>query len=199
MRSIRWSVAAAGIAALAICGCYTGPSAGGPSKSAFVINDFKSRQPVEVAILPLTIAAPSFPRAGDAKLRAHLYRALIAKGYSPLALDYVDGRVSGLFGGRSADPPVPIDALRSSLDADGFLLVEVQKSESGASAKGGGWRLAAQVKLLEARTGTTLFDQTATTTLDVSADSNGNVSDRDLDDAMQRFASQLVVRLPNKT
>ncbi len=190
------------VCAMLVSACYTAPPSGGPSKSTFVINDYKSRQPVDVAILPVTVAASKFPASGQDRLRAHLYRALLEKGYSPLSIDYVDARVGGMFAtgvGGAGGQPVPIDALRSSLDADAYLFVDVEKSETASGSEGGGWRLQARIKLLEARTGTTLFDQTAVTTYDVKADSSGNLSDRDADDALRRYAGRLTSSIPNRS
>lgn len=183
---------------LAAASCTVVPPAPARTLAPFTVPDYVDRAPVEVAILP-AVPAPNFTADDAGVLRGHLYRELLAKGYTPLALDYVDQAVGGIVPTTpQAGPSEPprIARLRPALATDAFLALDVLYVKTVPGAEPGVYQIDVRATLLDGETGSVLFDHRFDETYEVRFDSERRVPTSLRDDVLRRFAARLVSDLP---
>ena len=107
--------------------------------------DYDGLAPAEVAVLP-PVTFPLVDPELAATTRRVAYEQLLAKGYAPLSLRYVDGEV----GSAGTD----IDAARQAVDCEAHLVIELLRPETLAHGEKGA---VATVELIDRSSGRALF------------------------------------------
>ena len=181
-------------------GCTSAPPPPPPTEAPFTVEDYRSRAPVEIAVLPPSIA-PNFGAADGDLLREHIYSRLIEKGYTGLDPEYVDRAVESVVErGRltSESTPPRVSALRSLLDSEAFLLLEVINVKVLPGGEPSIYRIEVRATLVDTL-GSTLFEHRVTKTFEVEYGDDRELSRDQLDDLMRRYAAQLVNALPARS
>lgn len=182
---------------IALSGCATTPPPLPPSRAPFTVADFGNRIPVEVAILPPSLA-PDFSSADGDTLRQQIYQRLIEKGYTPLAPEYVDQVMASAVprGRRSAEArPPSISSLRAILPTEAFLFLDVLQVKLLPGVEPATYRIEARATLLDGATGATLYEHRIPVTYEVYYEGRELLPGQ-AEDVLRRFASRLIGPLP---
>ncbi|MBI4879341.1 MAG: hypothetical protein HY812_06730 [Planctomycetes bacterium] len=97
----------------------TAPAVSTPAQPPFTIAEYAARAPVKIAEVP-PAASTTFRSEDSRRFRDHVYRQLILKGYTPLAPEYVDGKLERLLARRvDRSERLRVSALKDAVEAEG--------------------------------------------------------------------------------
>ncbi len=181
-----------------LAACMTAPPSSTPTPAPYTIPEYAARAPVEIAVVQSSPSA--FFRADDSRrFRDHVYRELIEKGYTPLAPEYVDGKLERLLARRvDRAERLRVSSLTDALEAESFLVLDVLSVTQRPAGKEGSYRIEARATLLEGSSGTTLFDHRLPFSFDVDFGSDEKLSPAQADDLLKRYAKRLLSGLPGR-
>ena len=181
-------------------GCTSAPPPPPPTQAPFTVEDYASRAPTEIAVLPPSVA-PNFGASDGDTLREHVYARLIEKGYTALDPGYVDRAVESEVqrGRRTAESTPPrISALRTLLETDAFLSLDVINVKVLPGVDPSIYRIEVRATLIDAF-GATLFEHRLPVTYEVDYGDNRELSSNQLDDVLRRYAARLINSLPARS
>lgn len=179
-----------------LASCMTAPAVSTPAQPPFTIAEYAARAPVEIAVVP-PAASTTFRSEDSRRFRDHVYRQLILKGYTPLAPEYVDGKLERLLARRvDRSERLRVSALKDAVEAEAFLLLDVLSVTARPAGDQGSYRIEARATLLEGASGTVLFDHRLPVSFDVDFGADEKLSPPQVDDLLKRYSSRLLTALP---
>lgn len=163
-----------------------------PQSELVVAPDLEQNWPAEIAVLPVRRPL-DFGEAEGLELENELYGELLAKHYTPLALDYV--RKSLPAGPSNGLPDVM--TLGRTLPADAYLMVDLHKADvENSQGTRPRYRLDGTVFLFEGGTGRELYRHELNVTYDVRLDGSNLLPGVQRREKLRLYAGRLLTRLP---